>query len=176
MKKAILLVALFLLITPFTASSEKEVSVLPTRHFYQEYPIAVTDGDSVTYLFTIINIGNETIKGQKLWYDIRTPSGEKYDLERDLLSIDIPELEPGNKTSADAPKVLLEDVGTYTLHFGINSHGSELSDNEVIVNGGDYTHNIAQDKFRVYDSGHIFGIIIAGVIAIICAVLGGRKR
>ena len=175
MKKAILLVALFLLIAPFTASSEKEVSVLPTRHFDQEYPIAVTDGDSVTYLFTIINIGNETIKGQKLWYDIRIPSGEKYDLKHDLPSIDIPELEPGNKTSADTPKVLLRDVGIYTLHFGINSHGSELSDNEVIVNGVGYTRNRAQDKFRVYDSNHIIG----GVIAVICAVLGGiiaRKR
>lgn len=169
MKKVILLAVIFLLIIPSVVTAKGDVSVTP--HFHKDW--FLTDGDSVSYSFTITNIGNDTIKSQKLWYDINPPSEINY---YNLPAIDIPELEPGEKITLDSRGVHLVDVGAYTLEFGINSRGDKSFGNSVTVNGEMDTRNSVQDSFRTFDGNELVAITIGGIIGILGTILVRKFR
>lgn len=167
MKKVILLALLaviFLLIIPSTVSSKGEVDIRPTPHFYKDLRIIVTDGDSVYYSFTITNIGNETIKDQKLWYDLNSPSLISYGFS----AIEIPELKPGENITLEPRGFHLKEVGDFTLIFGINSYGNKDAGNSVIVNGEIDTRNLVQHSFHAYDKNYI---VVGTLIAILGTLL-----
>ena len=167
MKKVILLallVVIFLLIIPSVVSAKGEVSIIPTPHFHRDLVIIKTDGDSVRYSFTITNIGNETIKDQKLWYDLNSPSGISYGFP----AIDIPELKSGENITLEPRGIHLKEVGDFTLSFGINSYGNKDADNSVIVNGEIDTRNLVQHSFNAYDKNYI---VVGTLIAILGTLL-----
>ena len=176
-KVTILLVFFIILITTSNVCAKEEVIITPVPYFQRYLPLLpiTTDGDSLTYSFTITNTGNKTIEGQKLWYYIRTPSREEYDTPH----IDIPKLEPGKTLERKSSKVFLNDVGLYTLHFGINSHGNKLSEEKkVIVNGRDYTRDTVQHNFRVYDGSQVLQVIelVIAVLVLFTAIVGLKLK
>ena len=175
MKKVIplaLLAVIFLLIIPSVVSAKGEVSIIPTPHFHRDLVIIKTDGDSVRYSFTITNIGNETIKDQKLWYDLNSPSGISYGFP----AIDIPELKPGENITLEPRGIHLKEVGDFTLSFGINSYGNKDADNSVIVNGEIDTRNLVQHNFNAYDRNGIVVTIVAGIILLIIGWIFKKKK
>src|SRR5665648_477491 len=97
MKKRVIIVMILLLIIPPLASAKGEVSVVPTPHFQRDFLFILTEGDSISYSFTIFNIGNETIKNQKLWYDLTPPSIGSYPNN----PIAITELKPGENMTLE---------------------------------------------------------------------------
>ena len=180
MKKVILLALIFLLIIPSVVSGIGDVKVIPKPYFDKELFIITTDGDTVFYSFTITNIGNETIKDQKLWYDLIPPS-EKSGLYN-FPALDIPELKPEDEITLNLkPNLcfLLKEVGLYKLKFAINSQGDKnLS--SVIVNGRVDTLNIVYHDFHAYDRNRlVVGTILTTIsvsILIVVAILKFVKR
>lgn len=172
MKKTILLVVIFLLIIPSIVSAKQGVIVKATPHFYSDLLIIRTDGDSVQYSFTITNIGNETIKDQKLWFVLLIlDSGIYYNQ-----TLDMPELKPGDKKTLRDPKAcILSEVGLYILNLGINSQGDKNSLNNITINGMIDTRNLVFDDFHTYDRNLIVIEIIAGFFGLIIALFGSVK-
>jgi hypothetical protein len=121
----------------------------------------------VSYSFTITNIGNETIKDQKLWYELKTPSGGSYDLP----AIDMPELTPGGKCIEDPRPFFLEEVGTHKLQLGINSQGHKNASNNVTINGEIETHNLAFDSFYTCDRNAVVIVIITFIGGLIYVLI-----
>ena len=180
-KVTILLVFFIILITTSNVCAKEEVIIIPVPYFQNDYSLITTEGDSVTYSFTIINIGNETIEGQKVWYNIMNPSGDLYVSQRKIQSgnirpINITKLGPREEIVELTSRFYLKDAGQYTLYFGINSRGDESLDNEVIVNERGCTHDMAQDNFHVYDKDLILGCFVTGVVAIFGIVITIFKK
>ena len=171
-KATILLVFFSILITTSNVCAKGEIIIIPVPYFQNDYSLITTEGDSVTYSFNIINIGNETIEDQKVWYNIMDPSGNLYVTQRRIQSgnirpINITKLGPREEIVELTSRFCLKNAGQYTLYFGINSRGDESLDNEVLINGMDYTRYRAQDNFHVYEKDlilvcvvTIFGILI----------------
>ena len=148
-------------------SAKGDVSVIPTPHFNKYLIVILTDGDSGRYSFTITNIGNETIKGQKLWFDLKTPSGKYYNPEACIL----PELKPGENTTSGNWSFFLEEVGVYILKCGINSEGNKDSPNSVPVNGRIDSRNAVFNSFHTYDRNQLVNGIILAIIGSIVAYM-----
>ena len=185
MKKVILLTLIFLLIIPSVVSGIGAVEVIPTPHFIKELFIITTDGDGVWYSFTITNIGNETIKDQKLWYDLIPPSEKsgRYNLS----ALDIPELKPGDNITLQQqdPPFLLKEVGLYKLKFAINSQGDKNLSSVTVHSRGEVrgkvdTLNVVYHDFHAFDRNWFvvvtYSTIVGSFILLVVAILKLVKR
>lgn len=161
MKKTVLIAIVLLLMIPLAISAKGEVSVVTTPDFQREFLFITTEGDVVSYSFTIINIGNETIKNKKLWYDLTPPLGSYVNKH-----IDITELKSGDNITLEGNGYHLSNIGDYVLQFGINSNGDKSIGNSVTVNGNINTVNKVQHSFHAYGRDQIVVVIIGAVLSL----------